>query len=154
MYDSPTYFVQRNQQDVLWNTNAPVRDKFQRWPSSSKPKVKINGSNMKVLSQVTCIWNTKALSLTIQKIWPKIKVFEKWVKLQCQGHENIDTVKCILTALKFHMNGPSRHISIVRVWRLSFSIFRFLILLWELCCDVKFQGHKVKDYGTIRMFLS
>jgi hypothetical protein len=34
---------------------------------------KIYGSNIKVLSQVTCIGNTKALSLTIQKIWPKLK---------------------------------------------------------------------------------
>jgi hypothetical protein len=39
---------------------------------------KIYGSNIKVLSQVTCIWNTKALSLTIKKIWPKL-VFKKWV---------------------------------------------------------------------------
>jgi hypothetical protein len=28
--------------------------------------------NIKVVSQGTCIWNTKALSLTIQKIWPKL----------------------------------------------------------------------------------
>jgi hypothetical protein len=34
---------------------------------------KIYGSNIKVLSQVTCIWNTKTLSLTIQKIWPMLK---------------------------------------------------------------------------------
>jgi hypothetical protein len=34
---------------------------------------KIYGSNIKVLSQGTCIWNTKALSLTIQKIWTKWK---------------------------------------------------------------------------------
>jgi hypothetical protein len=34
---------------------------------------KIYGSNIKVLSQVNSIWNTKALSLTIQKIWPKWK---------------------------------------------------------------------------------
>jgi hypothetical protein len=33
---------------------------------------KIYGSNIKVLSQGTCIWNTKALSLTIQNIWPKL----------------------------------------------------------------------------------
>jgi hypothetical protein len=29
----------------------------------------------------------KALSLAIQKIWPMLKVFEKWVKLQGQGHK-------------------------------------------------------------------
>jgi hypothetical protein len=29
----------------------------------------------------------KALSLTIQNIWPKLKVFEKWVKLQGQGQK-------------------------------------------------------------------
>jgi hypothetical protein len=40
---------------------------------------KIYGSNINVLSQVTmvtCIWNTKALSLTIQKIWPKWKLLK------------------------------------------------------------------------------
>ena len=47
---------------------------------------KIYGSNMKFLSQVTCIWNTKALSLIIQKDMAKVKVFKKWVKLQGQGH--------------------------------------------------------------------
>jgi hypothetical protein len=58
---------------------------------------KIYGSNIKVLSQVTCIWNTKALhnvSLTIQKIWP---MFKKWVKLQSQGHK----VKNYGTIIKF-----------------------------------------------------
>jgi hypothetical protein len=38
---------------------------------------KIYGSNIEVLSQVTCIWNIKALSLTIQNILPMLKVFEK-----------------------------------------------------------------------------
>jgi hypothetical protein len=45
------------------------------------------GSNIKVLSQGTCIWNTKALSLTIQKIWPKLKKFKKWVKIWGQSHK-------------------------------------------------------------------
>jgi hypothetical protein len=29
----------------------------------------------------------KALSLAIQKIWPMLKFFEKWVKLQGQGQK-------------------------------------------------------------------
>jgi hypothetical protein len=32
----------QSKQDVLENTNAPVRGKFQRWPSSPKPKVKMS----------------------------------------------------------------------------------------------------------------
>jgi hypothetical protein len=35
--------------------------------------VKIQGTNRKVFTQGTCIWNTKALSITIQKIWPMLK---------------------------------------------------------------------------------
>jgi hypothetical protein len=48
-------------------------------------KVKDFGTNRKVLSQGTHIRNMKALSLAIQKTWPVLKVFEKWVKLQ--GHK-------------------------------------------------------------------
>jgi hypothetical protein len=56
---------------------------------------KIYGSNIKVLSQGTYIWNTiNALSLTIQNIWQKL-VFKKWVKLQGQGHKvkNYGTIR-------------------------------------------------------------
>jgi hypothetical protein len=35
---------------------------------------KIYSFNIKVLSQGTCIWNTKAISLTIQKMWPNLKI--------------------------------------------------------------------------------
>jgi hypothetical protein len=50
---------------------------------------KIYGSNIKVLSQVTCIWNTKALSLTIQKIWPKSKFLKSGsnFKVKSQGQK-------------------------------------------------------------------
>jgi hypothetical protein len=73
-----------NKIDVLWNTNAPIRGKFQRWPSSN-PKVKISkiySSNIKVLSQGTCIWNSKALSLTIQNIRPKLKFLKSGSNLK------------------------------------------------------------------------
>jgi hypothetical protein len=41
----------------------------------------------------------KALSLTIQKIWPMLKVFEKWVKLQGQGQKvkNFGTNRKVLS---------------------------------------------------------
>jgi hypothetical protein len=41
----------------------------------------------------------KALSLAIQKIWPMLKVFDKWVKLQGQGHKvkNFGTNRKVLS---------------------------------------------------------
>jgi hypothetical protein len=51
----------------------------------------IYGSNRKVLSQATCIWNTKALSLPIQK-----KDFKKWVKLQGHKVKNYGTIRKFL----------------------------------------------------------
>jgi hypothetical protein len=64
------------QQDVLWNTNAPVRGKL--IVKTQGQDFKIYGSNIKVLSQVICICNTKCLSLTIQKIWPMANVKSFW----------------------------------------------------------------------------
>jgi hypothetical protein len=46
---------------------------------------KIYGSNTKVLSQVICIWNIKALSLTmltIQNIWPMLKFLKSGSNLK------------------------------------------------------------------------
>jgi hypothetical protein len=57
---------------------------------------KIYGCNIKVLSQVTCIWNTKTLSLTIQKILPKW-VFKKWVKGQGHKVKNYGTIRKFLS---------------------------------------------------------
>jgi predicted GTPase len=55
---------------------------------TQRQDVKIYSSNIKVLSQGTCIWNTKALSLTIQKsmTMANVQVFGKLV-IQSQGHK-------------------------------------------------------------------
>jgi hypothetical protein len=83
----------------LWNT-SPVHGKTptrcvvkHKWPCMRQiPKVaiiittqdqsknvKIQGTNKKVLSQRPCIWNTKAILLTIQQIWTM------YFKFQGQG---------------------------------------------------------------------
>ena len=47
---------------------------------------KINDTHGKVLSQGILMWNIRSLALTVQKLFSKVKVFKKWVKLQGQGH--------------------------------------------------------------------
>jgi hypothetical protein len=61
---------------------------------------KIYGWNIKVLSQVKCIWNMKARPITYQsKYMAKLKFFEKWVKFQGQGHnvKNFGTNRKVLS---------------------------------------------------------
>ena len=41
----------------------------------------------KVLSQGIHMCNMKALSLPVRKLWPRLKFFQKKVKLQGQGHD-------------------------------------------------------------------
>jgi hypothetical protein len=57
---------------------------------------KIYGSNIKVLSQVTCTWNTKALSLTIQKIWPKLKFIKSGSNFKVKV-KNYGTIRIMVT---------------------------------------------------------
>jgi hypothetical protein len=75
---------------MLWNTNAPIQGKFQRWSSSSKLKVKM--SKFKVPTYkglVTRNIHMKYKSpITYQsKDMANDKVFGKRVKLQGQGHK-------------------------------------------------------------------
>jgi hypothetical protein len=55
---------------------------------------KIYAFNIKVLSQGTCIWNTKALSLTIQKIWLKLKFLKSGLKVKVTRSKIMVPLEC------------------------------------------------------------
>ena len=77
-----------------------------------------------------------------------VKVFEKWVKLQGQGHK---VKKCgnskkglVITNMHIKYESPitchSKDMPNVKVF--------------EKWVELQGQGHKVKNFGTIRKFLS
>ena len=74
---------------------------FEKWVKfwDQGHKVKNFGTNRKVLSEGTHMWNMKALSLNHSKYMANVKVFEKYVKLQGQGHKvkNFGTNRKVLS---------------------------------------------------------
>jgi hypothetical protein len=60
---------------------------------------KMYGSNIKVLSQVTCHMKYKSPITYHSKDMAKVKVFKKWVKLQGQDHKvkNYGTIRKFLS---------------------------------------------------------
>jgi hypothetical protein len=66
-------------EDVLWNTNAPVQGKSQRWPSSSKPKLRCKKLRYQYKNLVTRNTHMKYKS-TINyhsKVNANVEVFKK-----------------------------------------------------------------------------
>jgi hypothetical protein len=98
---------------------------------------KIYGSNTKVLSQVTCIWNMKALSLTIQIIWPKLKFLKSGSNFKVKVRRSKILVPIKRSCHKEHtyeiwqpyITCHSKDMTNVKVFE-----------KW-----VKLQGHKVKN---------
>ena len=110
----------------LWNTNAPFNGKYQRWPSSQGKIFWYQSENFVTRNAYIPY---ESSSSHCSKVFSKVKVFKKWVKLQGQGHSVINngtygtvlsqgipmwivkasalTVKKLLARLKFQRGGQN-----------------------------------------------
>jgi hypothetical protein len=171
----------RSKQDVLWNTNAPVWGKFQRRPSSSKLKIKVKMSKFKVPIKKSC-HNEHAYKIPKPYHWPfkrygQCSVFKKYVNVQIQGLR-VNKMCYETQMLPYEANsrgGHHRQIPRTRFQNLQLQ-YKGLVTrnmpmkykspitnhskhmakakVFKKWVKLQGQGHKVKNYGTIRKFLS
>jgi hypothetical protein len=85
----------------------------------------------------------KALSLTIQKICPMFKFFEKWVKLQGHSHKvkNFDINRKVL---------PMKYENLISYYSKDMANVK----VFEKWVKLQGQGHYIKNFGINRKTLS
>jgi hypothetical protein len=113
--------------------------------SGSNFNVKVTRSKVIIPIQRSC-HKEHAYEIPItyhSKDMTNVEIFEKWVKLQCQGHKvkNLSTNRKI-TQMKYesHITYHSKDMANVK--------------LFEKWVKLQDQGYKVKNYGTNRKVLS
>jgi hypothetical protein len=109
---------------------------------------KIYGSNIKVMLQGTCIWkfrNTKALSLTIQKIWPKLKFLKSGSNFK---------VKVTRSKIMAPLERSCRKKHTYEIPITYHSKYMANVKVFEKWVKLQGQGHKVKNFGNNRKVLS
>jgi hypothetical protein len=108
------HFLEITLNKMCYETQMPPYEANSRG-GHHRQDFKIYGSSIKVLSQGTCIWNTKALSLTIQNM-AKVKVFRKWVKFRGQKVKNYGTIRKFLSKETHKWNVKALSLTIQNIW--------------------------------------